>query len=209
MKLYDCAPAPSPRRTRIFIAEKDLDIETVQVDLGSGEQLSDSFRKLNPRCTVPVLELDDGRVLTENVAIAAYLESVKPEPPLMGTDPYARALVLEWNARVEQEGMLAIMEAFRNRSKGLQDRALTGPRNYAQIPDLVERGTQRTKDFLAVLDERLAENEFICGDAFGLADITATIAVEFAGRIKVEIPDDAANLKRWFEAVKQRPSYAA
>ena len=105
MKFYDCQTAPSPRRARIFIAEKGLDIETVEVDLGKAEQLTDAFKRINPRCTVPVLELDDGTFLTENAGIAAYLEALAPEPPLLGATPAERGLVASWNARIELEGL--------------------------------------------------------------------------------------------------------
>ena len=122
------------------MAEKGIDIETVQVDLGSGEQFSEWFRKLNPDCVVPVLELDDGTILTEVLAICDYLESQFPEPPLMGRTPVERATVLMWNAKVEQLGLAAMAEAFRNSVKGLSNNAVTGPDSYPQIAELAARG---------------------------------------------------------------------
>ncbi len=207
MRLYDCETAPSPRRTRMFIAEKGAPVEIVAVDLAGGEHLKPDFRAINPRCTVPVLQLDDGSTIVENVGIARYLEEVFPDPPLLGVTPYEKALVLEWNTRVEHDGFMAVQEAFRNKARGLAGRALTGPRNYEQIPALIERGTERTKDFLAMLDDHLADREFICGERYSFADITATVAVDFCKWIKVPVSDDAANLRRWHEAMQARPSY--
>ena len=117
MLFYDCETAPSPRRVRLFIAEKGIDIPVRQVDLRSGEHLQPEFREKNPDCTVPALELDDGSVIGESLAICAYLEEKYPDPPLMGTTPEERARVLMWNARIEQQGLAAVAESFRNRSK--------------------------------------------------------------------------------------------
>ena len=118
MKFYDCRTAPSPRRVRIFLAEKGVEIPVVEVDLGAGEQLGDAFRKINPDCTVPVLELDDGTILSESFAICQYLDAIYPDPPLMGRDPRERALVTMWNGKVEAQGMGALADAFRNRARG-------------------------------------------------------------------------------------------
>ena len=151
MKLYDCQTAPSPRRVRIFAAEKGIDLEKVEIDLRAGEQFSDEFRKINPDCVVPVLELDDGTRITEVMGICDYLESIEPEPGLIGRTPLARARVLEWNAKVEQQGLLAMADLLRNAAKGFRDRALTGATEYAQIPELAERGHRRVIEFLGRL----------------------------------------------------------
>lgn len=205
MKFYDCITAPSPRRVRIFIAEKELDIETVQVDMRNGEQLSESFRKLNPQCTVPVLELDDGTCLCDSYCISLYLEETHPEPNLMGRGAREKAVIAMWQREMDQNGLMAVAECLRNRAKGLRDRALTGPVNYAQIPELGERGEKRTRQFFTDLDKRLGESEYIAGGRYTIADITAIVSVDFAKWIKVFIPDDAHNLKRWYETVAARP----
>jgi len=209
MKFHDCQTAPSPRRARIFIAEKGLEIETVEVDLGKGEHLSDAFKQINPRCTVPVLELDDGTCLSENIGIATYLEALKPNPPLMGTTPAERGLIAAWNARVELEGLWPVADAFRNRSKGLAGRAITGPSNYEQIPELAERGRARAVEFFDMLDERLGESEYLAGSSFSLADITALVVVDFAGWVKLGVADHHQNTRRWYQAVSTRPSVSA
>ena len=206
MKFYDCSTAPSPRRARIFIAEKNLSVETIEVDLARNEQLSPAFRAVNPRCTVPVLVLDDGTTLTENQGIAAYLDAAFPEPPLLGRSPAERGLVANWNARCELEGLWAVAECFRNRSKGLANRAITGPRDFAQIPELAERGRARAEEFLLTLDERLRESPYLAGEFFSMADITALCVVDFASWIKLTVPDRYTGLLRWRALVGERPS---
>ncbi|MDJ0751208.1 MAG: glutathione S-transferase [Woeseiaceae bacterium] len=205
MKFYDCRTAPSPRRVRIFIAEKGVDIETVQVDLGSGEQFSDAFQELNPDCVVPVLQLDDGSSLSEVTAICQYLEERYPDPPLLGATAEERARVTMWNAKVEQQGLLSMADAFRNSAKGLKGRAVTGSQSYEQIPELAERGRQRVKQFLGRLDAQLAGNPFVAGANFSMADITALVLVDFAAWIKIAVPDEAKNLARWHSEVSARP----
>jgi len=209
VKFYDCKTAPSPRRLRIFLAEKSIEMPTVEVDLAHGEQLSDAFRKMNPYCTVPVLELDDGSCITECFAICQYLEDTYPEPRLMGRDAKERALVTMWNTRIENTGLGAIAEAFRNKAKGFNGRALTGAVNFEQIPDLVARGRTRAEIFLGELDEQLAGRDYVAGDVFTVADITAVVAVDFAGWIKLPIPGNADSLRRWHEQVSSRPSMLA
>lgn len=206
MKFYDCSTAPSPRRVRMFIAEKGLDIDVVQVDLRNNEQLSDWFRELNPWCTVPVLQLDDGTAISEAVAACQYLEETFPEPPLMGTDAKDRAVVAMWNHRCEIDGFLAAGEAFRNAARGLAGRALTGPHDYAQIPELAARGRERVQRFFTTLDARLAEHRYIAGERYSIADITAQVAVDFAGWIKLALPPDLEHATRWHDEVSRRPS---
>ena len=138
--LYDCGTAPSPRRARILLAEKGIAHETVQVDLRNGEQLGEAYRRLNPQCTVPALRTDGGAILTDNAAIAAYLEARFPNPPLLGETPEEKAEVASWNWRMEFEGLMAVAEALRNSAPAMADRALPGAVNYPQIPELARRG---------------------------------------------------------------------
>jgi glutathione S-transferase len=204
--LYDCATAPSPRRARILLAEKGIAHATVQVDLRNGEQLGEAFRRINPQCTVPALQIDEGRVLTDNAAITAYLEAFQPEPPLLGRTPLEKAEIASWNWRIEFEGFLAIAEGLRNGSPAMANRALPGPRNYAQIAELAERGRVRTQDFFAMLEERLQGRDFIAADMFSVADITAVVAVDFARVVKVRPGEEHPNLQRWRAAMGRRPA---
>jgi|SRR6185295_18259028 len=204
--LYDCATAPSPRRARILLAEKGVAHETVQVDLRNGEQLGEAYRKVNPQCTVPALRTDDGLLLTDNAAITAYLEARFPEPPLLGETPREKAEIASWNWRVEFEGLMAIAEAMRNSSPAMANRALPGPVNYAQIPELAQRGLGRVQQFFTTLNDRLASHDFIAADRFSIADITAVVAVDFARVVKVKPGDQHAHLQRWRAAMAQRPA---
>lgn len=205
MKFYDCITAPSPRRVRIFIAEKGLEIETVQVDLRSGEQLSEQFRKINPHCTVPVLELDDGTCLLDSNSICLYLEETHPEPNLMGRDAKEKAVIAMWHRDMDVNGLTVVGECLRNRAKGMANRAITGPVNYGQIPELAERAQQRIAELFTRLEQRLAESEYIAGNRYTIADIMALVTIDFAKWVKQTIPEDASNLQRWYDTVSARP----
>lgn len=206
--LYDCATAPSPRRARIFLAEKAIPHETVHVDLRSGEQLGEAYRLINPECTVPALRTEEGVVLTDNAAIAAYLEALKPDPPLLGSTPLERAQVASWNWRAEFEGLLSVAEALRNSSPAMVNRALPGRRDYPQIPELAQRGVQRVQAFFDTLEARLQGREFLATDRFSVADITALVAVDFARIVKTKPGEQHTNLLRWRAALAARPSTA-
>jgi glutathione S-transferase len=203
--LYDCATAPSPRRARILL-EKGVVHETVQVDLRNGEQLSDAFRLVNPSCTVPALRTEEGVLLTDNAAITAYLEARFPQPPLLGEAPREKAEIASWNWRVEFEGLLAIAEALRNSAPAMANRALPGPVDYPQIPELAQRGLSRVQQFFATLNERLAGREFIAADRFSIADITAVVAVDFARVVKLKPGEQHPHLLRWRTGMAQRPA---
>src|SRR5882724_11767258 len=196
MKFYDCATAPSPRRVRIFLAEKGISVETVQVDLRSGEQFTPAFRAINPDCTVPALRLDDGTVIGDAVAICQYFEELHPQPPLIGATPKERALVTALNRQIERDGLFAAMDALRNTAKGLKGRALPGPHDYEQIPELAERGRARLANFFRDMDARLAGREFVAGSRYTIADISTFVLIDLAGWVKLTIPEECANLRR-------------
>ena len=204
--LYDCSTAPSPRRARILLAEKGVRHETVPVDLRNGEHLGDAYRRINPQCTVPALRTEEGVVLADNAAITAWAEAQYPDPPLLGTTPLEKAEIASWNWRVEFEGLLAIAEAMRNTSPAMANRALTGPVNYAQIPELGRRGLERVQQFLVVLDQRLQGRDHVAADRFSVADITAVVAVDFARVVKVKPGEAHPNLLRWRARMGERPS---
>lgn len=209
MLFYDCSTAPNPRRARMFIAEKGIEIETRDISIAKGEQLGEDFRKVNPRATVPVLVTDEGVVLTENLGIAAYLEARFPEPPLMGRSPDEKGLVLMWNSIVEQQGGAPVADVLRNTHPAFADRAIPGPLNHAQIPELAQRGLARVEAFFDLLEERLKDSPFIAGEAFSLADISTFVFVDFARVIKMRIPEDNTATRAWFDSVQARPSASA
>ncbi|SFB75913.1 glutathione S-transferase [Polaromonas sp. OV174] len=203
---YDCATAPSPRRARILLAEKGVAHETVAVDLRSGEQLGEAYRQVNPQGTVPALRTEQGLVLTDNAAIAAWLEARYPHPPLLGQSPEEKAEVTSWNWRVEFEGLLPIADALRNSSPAMANRALPGVVNYPQIPELAQRGLARVEQFFDMLNQRLAGREFIATERFSVADISAVVAVDFARVVKRKPGEQHAELLRWRAAMAGRPS---
>lgn len=204
--LYDCATAPSPRRARILLAEKGIAHETVNIDLARGEQLGDSYRQVNPLCTVPALRTGEGAVLTNNAAIAAYLEARYPEPPLLGATPLEKAEIASWNWRIEFEGMTAAAEALRNSTPAMANRALPGPVNYAQIPELAQRGMARLQQFFSMLNEQLAGRDYIATDRFSIADITAAVVVDFSRVVRIKPGEEHPHLVRWRAAMGQRAS---
>ena len=211
MKLYDSKLAPNPRRARIFMAEKGINCDTVQVDIIQGENLSDDFLAINPRGVLPTLVLDDGTVLDESVAICRYLEEIQPQPPLMGTDPVSKAHIEARQRHMEFDGLMGAAEAFRNAFPGFANRGLPGNAGAVDaVPALVERGSNTVRRFYQRLNEDLGESEFVAGDIFSIADITALCVIDFAaGAARLPIPDDCENLKRWHAAVSARPSAAA
>ena len=206
--LYDCATAPSPRRARILLAEKGVPHETVQIDLRAGEQLGEAYRRINPQCTVPALRTDEGVMLTDNAAIAAWLEAHCPQPRLLGRTALEKADIASWQWRIEFEGLLAIAECLRNSSPGMANRALPGPVDYPQITELAQRGLARVQQFFAVLDEQLRGRDFVAADQFSIADITAVVVVDFARIVKVKPGEQHPDLTRWRTAMAQRPSMA-
>lgn len=206
MIFYDCSTAPSPKRARMFIAEKGLEIETREISIMAGDQLKPEFLAINPFATIPVLVTDDGTVLTENNGIAAYLEAACPEPPLLGTTPEETGLVWMWNSICEFHLGQPVSEALRNGNPHMAGRALTGQRNIEQIPALAERGLARIDDFYTLLEKRLQDSEWVALDRFSMVDITAYVFVSFTRVVKKSIPDANIATQNWFQRMKSRPS---
>lgn len=209
MKLYDFKMAPNPRRVRIFLAEKGIEVETEQVDIPSGENLKPAFRAINPRSLLPTLVLDDGTIIDESVAICVYFEALHPEPALLGTDAKSRAVIASVQRHVEFDGLLSVAEAFRNGNPAFANRSLSGTEGVPAVPGLVERGTASAKRFYAALNGTLEKSEFVAGDSYSIADITALCVVDFARVIQMRVSDEHPHLKRWHEAVSSRPSASA
>ena len=198
MKLYTFDAAPNPARLAMFMQYKGISIDTVQIDLGNEEQLTKSYLKIVPEATVPALVLEDGTVLCAVIAIVHYLEELFPDKPLLGQSPVARARVLNWNHRLFGEVFSAAAEAFRNGHPNYADRALPGPANVAQLPELVDRGRARLEQSFAMLNCVLSEQPFLAGDCFSFADIDLMAAIDFANWGARMTPDESLDhLHRW------------
>ena len=207
MKLYDAAWAPSPRKVRIYLAEKAVGIERVTIDLKADEQLGDAYLAINPRGTVPALLLDDGTVIDDSVAICRLIEALHPDPPLFGRAPREIGLIEAWTRRIEAEGYAAIVYAFRNAAPHFAGRALSGKwPEMPQIPALVERGRAMWDCFTEALDTRLAESEWVAGDAYSFADIVALVGVDFARAARLPPAIERPHVARWHAAASARPS---
>ncbi len=206
MKLYDTKVAPNPRRARIFIREKGLDIPSVEVSIRDGENLSAEYRAKNRFGLVPTLELDDGTCIDEVPAICGYLESLHPDPPLLGRSPIEKARVQSWERHMENQGMACIGETFRNSAPPFATRGLPGRDGDAAIPALVDRGKRGVDMFYSTLERRLSESPFVACDAYTLADITAFCAVDFASAVGMGIPDGNTKTRAWYEKVSARPA---
>lgn len=209
MKLYDFTPAPNPRRVRIFLAEKGIETENIQIDLPGGEQLGEEHKKRNPMLDLPVLELDDGTCIHQVNAICRYLEEAYPENPLFGRTTLERAEVESWNHQMIMNGFMAVGEAYRNTTNMFIGRGLPGPHDYAQSPELAERGFMRITNFFDDMEKHFADNEFVVGDYFSVADITTLVSIDFAKWVKQKIPESHQHLQRWYDLVAARPSSSA
>jgi glutathione S-transferase len=211
MKLYDCKMAPNPRRVRIFIAEKNLQIPAVEVSIVDGENLKPEYLKVNSRGLLPVLELDDGTRIDETQAICRYLEETHPEPNLMGRTTLERAQIESWQRHMEFDGLTAVSEVVRNSIPVFSSRGLPGvTQPVPAIPALVERGTQSLRRFYERLEQRLKETEYVAGNRYTIADITALCVVDAAkARANAPIPAENTRTQKWYEAVSSRPSAKA
>jgi glutathione S-transferase len=203
MKLYDSKMAPNPRRLRIFLAEKGISLPTEQVDMMAKEHKTPEYTALNPLQRMPTLVLDDGTVLTESVAICRYFEELQPEPPLFGIGAKGKAQVEMWNRRCEINFMANVAAVFRHLHPAMKE--LEVP----QVPEWAEANKPRVAWFVEFLDRELGNREFIAGDHFSVADITALVSVDFMKPSRLPLPDNAANVKRWHAAVSARPSAQA
>ncbi len=202
MKIYDSKTAPNPRRVRVFVAEKGIQIPYEEVDLGKAINRGEEFRKKNPSGTVPVLELDDGTCISETVAICRYLEELHPNPPLMGVDAKDRAIVEMWQRRMELELLIPVANAFRQRHEFFKGK-------IRQTPEFAEAQKKDAEERLARLNDELVNRKFIAGDRYTIADITALCAIDFGRVSKIAIQPDQANLARWHAEVSARASAKA
>ena len=209
MKLYDMRVAPTPRRVRVFLAEKGIEIPRVEINIRSGENLQPEFLAINPRGVLPTLQLDDGTIIDESTAICRYFEELHPEPPLMGRTALEKALIECWTRRIEFDAGQPVVDAFRNSYPPYAERAVPGKAGTRAIPDLVERGKARLADFYPAIERRLEESEYVAGPAFSIADITLLCIVDFARAIKLPSPEGIEHFDRWHAQVSARPSAQA
>jgi glutathione S-transferase len=199
MKIYDTKTAPTPRRVRMFLAEKGIEVEYVQIDIVGGENLSAEMRAKNPLGKVPILELDDGTCISEANAICQYFEALQPEPALYGRDPLSKGIIGQWQQRAELYLFMQVGMCFQHTTGYFKDR-------MNPIPEYGKEAGINAQKFLHVLDQHLADNQFLAGEQFSVADITAFIAIDFARVVKIRILPEQVNLQRWYDAIKQRPS---
>jgi glutathione S-transferase len=203
MKLYDSGRAPNPRRVRVFLAEKGLMVPTEQVDIGTMAHKTDAYTAINPLQRLPALELDDGTIITESVAICRYFEALRPEPPLFGRGAKEEALVEMWNRRLELHLLFSVAAVFRHLHPAMRE--LESP----QVPEWGEANKPRVMEFLEFLDGELKDRLFVAGDHYTIADITGLIAVDFMKPAKLVVPDDFVNVRRWHAQIATRPSARA
>lgn len=202
VKLYEFEAFPNPRRVRVFLAEKGVEVDREQINVPEGEHRSAAFRQKNPFAGVPVLELDDGTCISETTAISRYFETKHPEPPLMGRDPQESAEVDMWQRRIEQGLFEKLLAYFHHATPGL------GALETYQNKAWGENCRETAEGMLRQLDTALAGRNYIAGD-FSIADITGLCALDFAAVCGIEVPADCANVKAWHARLSARPSAAA
>lgn len=203
MKLYDGGRAPNPRRVRIFLAEKGVSVPLVPIDMGAFGHRAPEVTERNPLQRLPVLELDDGTVLTESVAICRYFEELHPEPALFGKGALGRALVEMWDRRLELILLASVAAAFRHIHPAMKEWEVP------QIAEWGEANKPKALEFLALMDKELASREFAAGDAYSIADITGLVALDFMKPARITLPEGFANVRRWWTALAARPSAQA
>tara|TARA_Y100001970_G_scaffold241635_1_gene305357 strand:+ start:1159 stop:1797 length:639 start_codon:yes stop_codon:yes gene_type:complete len=206
MKIYEFRRAPNPRRVQMFLTEKNIDVEYVQVNVRNGENRESDYLNINPKSGVPALQLDNGNVISESMAICRYFDAIQPEPYLFGETPEEKGLVEMWNRKIEIEGMNPVGECLRNSSEAFKDRAVPDPRITKQIPELAERGSMLANRFLGDINERLSKNKYVAGENFSMADINLYVFLDFASWVKVKPTDEHTDLLRWKDLIDTRES---
>jgi glutathione S-transferase len=201
MPLYDFPQSPNCRKVRIYLSEKGLQVPLRPVNLLAGEQSSPEYLRRNPFGAVPILELDDGAVIPESLAIIEYFEEIHPAPPLLGTNPLSRALVRAWERRAELGVALQATRRFFHSSPFFANRV-------EQNPKVVEEAGQTLRARLTLFNDQLKNTEWVAG-AFSLADITLLVGIDFAAASQFQLDPAWTHLSRWYNAMKQRPSAAA
>ena len=203
MKLYDAGRAPNPRRVRVFLAEKGVTVPIVSIDLARLEHKAPAYVAVNPLQRTPALELDDGTVISESIAICRYFEELHPEPPLFGTAPLDKARIEMWQRRLEFGLLGTVAAVFRHLQPAMAEMEVP------QVAAWGETNKPRVIEFLRFLDDELADRRFIAGDRFSVADITGLVGLDFMKPAKLSLPDELANVRRWHAELAARPSAQA
>ena len=195
-------PAPNPRRVRIFAAEKGIALPTRELSIPAREHKAAEFLALNPRGQTPALQLDDGTVIAESVAICRYLEGLHPQPPLFGVGAKEQALIEMWNRRVEMILMPPVGAVWVHTHKFTE-------RLPGRNAEWGEANRPRAFDALRYFDGALAGRKFLAADSYSIADILLLCTVDFAAFVGMALPEELANLQAWHARVSARPSAAA
>lgn len=199
MKIYEQRQAPNPRRVRLFLNEKGIEIPFEQIDLKAGDNLTDEIKALNPEKTVPFLLLDNGTVISETIAICRYFEDTQPELPLFGRNTLEKAQVEMWQRRIEFGFYLKVLMGFQHITGYFSDR-------MAPNPEWGETCKQQAIEYLSLLETHLEGNTWVLGDYFSVADITLLCGIDFARVIKIRLGDEYPNLIGWHERINLRQS---
>jgi glutathione S-transferase len=202
-KILQTRTAPNPRRVRIFLAEKGVEVPYEELDLMKGALKTPEFTRLNPFQRVPVLILDDGTAISETMAICRYVEEMHPEPALFGKGAVGKAMVEMWNRRMELGLLASVAQAFRHLHPAMA---------HLEVPQVQawgEANKPKALEIMGFLDQELAQQAHIAGNDFSVADITALVAIDFMKVARIQRSPDLKNLDRWHKEVSARPSAKA
>ena len=207
MKLYNFTPAANALRVEMFLNEKNIKLETVQVNVREDEIFKEPYNTMNPFNCVPFLELDDGTVISETISICRYLESIYPTPSLFGKNSKDEAIIDMWNRRVELDGFLPLLHSVRNKTSFFAGKVVPGTRNkIKQSPELVIRGIEMFKILLNRIEPHLEQNQFISGERFSIADITGHFMLHLSNILKIDLKKEYVNVFRWQMELEKRTS---
>ena len=208
MKLYDVGPAPAARRVRVFLAEKGLQVPTEQLNVRENTQFAEPFTSKNPFHCVPFLELYDGTVIAESMSICRYLEELHPEPSLLGRTAKERTVIDMWLRRFELDGFIPMLHTLRNQVPNLAGRVVPGTRSdLPQLPAMVARGKEMMEIFLSRVEPHMAKNEFVAGQRFTVADITAFFTLRLTKAVEMDISASYPAVAAWFAKISARPAF--
>ena len=207
MKLYNFTPAANALRVEMFLNEKSINLETIQVNVREDELFKEPYNSMNPFNCVPFLELEDGTIITETISICRYIEEKYRDPVLFGSNAKERAVIDMWNRRIELDGFLPLLHSVRNKTSFFKGKVIPGTRNeILQSPEIVTRGIEMFKVLLDRIDPHLSENKFISGNSLSIADITGHFMFNLSNILKIDLVEEYKNASRWKLELENRPS---